>query len=106
MSKLGFVSFTELVRLYGSVPYIRRICVKPYKIPGTDTIIPPGTETIISLEALHKDEKYYPNPEKFNPDRHKGGGEERMPYTYLPFAVGPRICPGKYALRNDQIFKI
>lgn len=50
---------------------LNRVCVKDYKIPGTDKIIEKDTQIWIPIWALHRDEKYYDEPEKFNPERFK-----------------------------------
>jgi cytochrome P450 family 9 len=49
-----------------------------------------------SMSAIHKDEKYFPNPLKFDPERFSEENIARMnPYVYQPFGSGPRICLGK-----------
>ncbi|CAI9759580.1 unnamed protein product [Fraxinus pennsylvanica] len=45
-----------------------------------------------SVSTTHKDPKYFPSPEKFDPTRFEGNGAE--PFTFTPFGGGPRMCPG------------
>lgn len=40
--------------------------------------------------------KYFKDPEKFDPSRYDGIEEgPPLPYTFVPFGGGPRMCPGK-----------
>lgn len=43
--------------------------------------------------TTHMDEKYFPEPEKFDPSRFEK--TDPIPYAYVPFGGGSRICPGK-----------
>ncbi|MBI4695788.1 MAG: cytochrome P450 [Gammaproteobacteria bacterium] len=57
--------------------------------------VPAGAYLVIVPYALHRDPKHWPDPERFDPERFAPGREEaRAPYTYLPFAAGPRTCIG------------
>lgn len=46
---------------------------------------------------LHRDERYFPNPEEFIPERFlsKTLKENLPPYAFIPFSAGPRVCIGK-----------
>ena len=48
------------------------------------------------LPLLHRDERFFPDPEKFDPDRFHpvNGTFKHKPYAYMPFAAGVRQCPG------------
>lgn len=65
------------------------MCTKDYNLGEIN--IKKGTQVLIPVEALHKDPKYYHDPEKFDPGR-----SEQLNFTYLPFGAGPRLCIGKY----------
>lgn len=59
-----------------------------------------GTVIVIPIFGLHRDPKYYPEPERFDPERFSNDNKSKIkPYTYLPFGVGPRHCLGsRFAL--------
>jgi cytochrome P450 family 6 len=85
----------ETLRKYPVLPILNRECTKDYPVPGTDFTIQRGTSIIISLLGLHRDEQFFPNPEKYDPDRFT---DEKKAYDedmYMPFGAGPRNCIGK-----------
>jgi cytochrome P450 family 6 len=60
--------------------------------------------TVIAVLALHHDLKYYPDPEKFDPERFSEEEKaKRHHYVYLPFGEGPRICIGKFSLSKHFV---
>lgn len=85
------------MRKYPPVQALARVCTKPYTIPGTSVQLDVGTALLIPVYAIQHDEKYYPNPEQFDPYRfNKENINQRQSGTYMPFGDGPRICLGKY----------
>ena len=86
----------ETLRLHAPAPINTRICTEAYQFPGSSLVVRPGDLVVYSISAIHKDEKYFPDPLKFDPDRFSKENTARMnPYAYMPFGSGPRMCLGK-----------
>lgn len=49
---------------------------------------------LIHIYAIHRDQNYFPDPEKFDPERFSNENEVKKPYTYIPFSSGNRNCIG------------
>ncbi|XP_071055377.1 probable cytochrome P450 6a14 [Onthophagus taurus] len=82
----------ETLRKHPSAPTIPRKCTKDYQIlNGPD--IKKGMKVFINPLALHWDEDYFPDPQKFDPERFSDLNKDNIPpYTFLPFGIGPRKC--------------
>ncbi|KAG5669769.1 hypothetical protein PVAND_000063 [Polypedilum vanderplanki] len=86
---------SESLRKYTPGNVLMRKCTKEYKIPDTDIVIEKGRMVFLPMHAIHNDPEYFPDPEKFDPDRFSPEMEkERNPFTFLPFGEGMRICMG------------
>lgn len=67
--------------------------------------IPKGGSVVISPYATHRLEKYFPNPEQFDPERFHPNHEADIPrYAYLPFGAGPHVCIGaQFAMMEAKL---
>jgi cytochrome P450 family 6 len=84
------------LRKYSPVSVINRKCNKDYLIPNTNVIIEKGTLVAIPIHAMQNDPYYFPEPERFHPERFADEEtQERTRYIFLPFGDGPRQCIGK-----------
>ncbi|KAM7485919.1 hypothetical protein LguiA_001928 [Lonicera macranthoides] len=63
--------------------------------------IPKGWKVFWTVHTTHKDPKYFPDPEKFDPSRFEGKGP--IPFTFVPFGGGPRMCPGSDFARLEVL---
>lgn len=75
---------------------LTRTVSKNYQIDGTTIFLKKGEKILVSIYSIHHDPEYYPDPEKFDPDRFLPEAvSNRNPYTYMPFGEGPRSCIGQ-----------
>ncbi|KAJ8954175.1 hypothetical protein NQ318_005770, partial [Aromia moschata] len=65
-----------------------------------DYVIPGGATVVFGILWAHTDEKYWPEPYKFDPDRFLPEEDSKRPRcAYVPFSYGSRNCIGmKYAM--------
>ncbi|XP_002738927.2 cytochrome P450 4V2-like [Saccoglossus kowalevskii] len=93
----------ESLRMYPSVPIFARQLDEDVTLAGFK--IPSEANILVAPYALHRDEKYFPNPEVFDPDRFSSSrSKHRHPYAYVPFSAGLRNCIGqKFALYEEKV---
>ncbi|HMV34056.1 MAG TPA: cytochrome P450 [Gemmatimonadales bacterium] len=81
----------ESMRVLSSVPTLFfRVCGEDTTVGGVR--LPAGANLVVSPLAQHHDERLYPEPRRFRPDRWIDLNPG--PYGYLPFGAGPRTCVG------------
>ena len=89
----GYV-FAEALRLYPSVAMIFRRVLADHEVG--DYVLPAGAIVIMSQYVMHRDPRYYAEPEAFNPDRWVPEVRSARPrFAYFPFGGGPRVCIGE-----------
>nr|QZP43574.1 cytochrome P450 monooxygenase CYP4G253 [Ephestia elutella] len=95
----------ESLRLYPPVPIIARNLKQDVKIVTNGHLLPAGSTVVIGTFKIHRNEKYYKNPEQFNPDNFlPENTANRHYYSYIPFSAGPRSCVGrKYAMLKLKV---
>ncbi|XP_068445341.1 cytochrome P450 4V8 [Clinocottus analis] len=93
----------EALRLFPSVPFFARNIGEDCHINGFK--VPKGANAIIVTYALHRDPRYFPEPEEFRPDRFlPENSAGRPPYAYVPFSAGLRNCIGqRFALMEEKV---
>ncbi|KAJ2942967.1 hypothetical protein O0L34_g15157 [Tuta absoluta] len=84
----------ESMRLYPALGIITREVMERYELPS-GLILEPGTLILLPVYHLHHNPEYFPDPEKYRPERFLPENKSHIiPYTYMPFGEGQRICLG------------
>ncbi len=84
----------ETLRLYPPVWLFTRRCVEADELDEFG--VPVGADIYLSPYILHRTEKYWPQPDKFDPERFAADVAARKDRPYFPFSLGPRRCLGEY----------
>jgi cytochrome P450 len=83
----------EAMRLYPPGPYGAREATEDLVL-GEYTV-PAGTTIFYPFWAVHMNPEYWPDPERFDPDRFTAEASAGRPrLAYIPFGIGPRSCEG------------
>nr|XP_055061630.1 cytochrome P450 4V2 isoform X1 [Misgurnus anguillicaudatus] len=93
----------EALRLFPSVPFFARAICQDTQINGYR--VPKGANAIIVTYALHRDPRFFPEPEEFRPERFMPENSVgRHPYAYIPFSAGLRNCIGqRFAIMEEKV---
>lgn len=94
----------ETLRLFPSV-WCLAARTSSEKIVVGDYTIPKGIEFLCSPYTLHRNPKYFPDPESFDPERFSAENEAKLPKgAFMPFGGGPRLCVGNHlAMMESKI---
>ena len=90
--KLTRAVFEEALRLYPPLPFLVREAQGDTSLAGQRC--PFKTMVSISPWVVHRHQRYWRNPEQFDPQRFLADRANLPAGSYLPFGMGPRICPG------------
>ena len=97
---------SEVLRLYPAAYLFAREAVIDDVLDGY--LIPSNTLIFISPFVSHRDPTYWPDPERFDPNRFASEQVANRPrHVYFPFGAGPHICLGNnFALMEMQLLLI
>lgn len=91
----------EGLRLYPAVTKVGRTLSEDIQLD--EYKIPKGCMIGIHIFFLHRDERFFPDPEKFDPDRFLPENTiGRHPFAYIPFSAGNRNCIGQKFAMNEE----
>ena len=84
----------ESLRLYPPAYMMARMNLETVHLGGYE--IPPRSTLLASQWVMHRDPRFFEQPEQFIPERWLDGLEQRLPPgAYFPFGDGPRRCIGQ-----------
>jgi cytochrome P450 len=85
---------TESMRLYPPAWAIGRLATKETEVGGYK--ISPGSLVLLCQYVMHRDKRFYSEPERFDPERWTAAARESRPqFAYFPFGAGARRCIGE-----------
>ncbi|KAB0794213.1 hypothetical protein PPYR_13833 [Photinus pyralis] len=90
--------YNECLRFRSPLMALDRCVTKPYTIPPVlphekPLHLKPGQDITIPIYCFSRDEKFYENPNKFDPERFSAEHKSSIdPHTFIPFGCGPRMC--------------
>jgi cytochrome P450 len=85
---------SESLRIFPPAWMIGRRAINDY--PLGEYVAPAGSLVVVSQYVMHRDARFFSNPETFDPDRWTPEFKSTLPkYAYFPFGGGPRQCIGE-----------
>lgn len=84
----------ETLRLYPPVWLFTRRSQEFDDLEDFDIV--PDSDIYLSPFILHRTKHYWPDPERFDPDRFVITDKPKKDRPYFPFSLGPRRCLGEY----------
>jgi cytochrome P450 len=96
-------AFREGLRMYPPVPFVGRDATRDERMKTRD--VKEGAVVFIAPWLMHRHQVLWERPDEFDPDRFgTEAGRESLRCAYLPFSMGPRVCPGAaFALQEATL---
>ena len=105
LQKLSYTGhvITESLRLYPAAWGLARLVVEDHELAGYP--VTKGMGVAMAQWVVHRDPRWYDDPEKFLPERWENDLMKRLPkFAYFPFGGGPRQCIGNtFALMETAL---
>ncbi|MFL6211025.1 MAG: cytochrome P450 [Pyrinomonadaceae bacterium] len=84
----------EAMRLYPPAWVVGRMALADF--PAREYVVPAGALVLMSQYVIQRDPRFFPDPERFDPERWTPAAREARPaYAYFPFGGGARRCIGE-----------
>src|SRR2546423_5312527 len=85
---------SESMRLFPPAWMIGRQAIADLELCGYE--VPAGTVLLLPPFFVQRDQRWWPEPRRFDPERFAAEEEDKRPrYSYFPFGGGPRLCIGE-----------
>jgi cytochrome P450 len=94
----------EVARVLPVVNAFSRYIDKPDEIAGYQW--PADTSFLINIKAIHNNDEYWEEPNKFNPDRWLNENFEPKKNSFIMFGGGLRLCPGRKLVMIELVCSI
>ncbi|KAL8824279.1 MAG: hypothetical protein Q9191_005164 [Dirinaria sp. TL-2023a] len=101
--------YNEAIRMWVAFPLPRfNHSESSIPIPGTDEVIPSGSFAVYNTVDVHYNDKLYPDPMKWDPERFREGREEfkREGYGFMGWGGGRHPCVGMRWAKLQQIIQL
>jgi cytochrome P450 len=85
-------AMNEVLRMEAPIQGFSRLALSDYDMDGVS--IPAGSRAIVFYGAANRDEREYPDPDRFD--------VRRNPANHLAFGAGPHVCVGVYLARMEM----
>jgi cytochrome P450 len=95
LSSLTFAEsvIKETMRLFPPAWALARTAIEDFQLGGYR--IPAGANVVMSPWIMHRDPRFFSDPEKFDPGRWSAEKSHKLSrFAYFPFGGGPRQCIG------------
>jgi cytochrome P450 len=106
LPKLKYTSciLSESMRVYPPAWAMARLAIEDHELGGYP--VPKGTGIAAAPWVVHRDARWYEDPERFIPERWESGDllRQNPRFAYFPFGYGPRQCIGNtFALMEASL---
>ena len=83
----------ESMRLFPPAWTLERLVMEPFEAGGYT--LKPGTTVLACQYLVHRDPRWWPDAERFDPARWLEPAPGRPKFAYFPFGAGTRVCVGE-----------
>jgi cytochrome P450 len=95
----------EAMRLYPPAYAIGREALEDREVAGW--VIPRGAQVLVPQWVVHRDARWFTDPDAFRPERWLDGLAERLPrFAYFPFGGGARVCVGNHFAMLEAVLAL